>query len=167
MKTNKSNHLRIVVAGLLAVLTVLTTSTLHAATTNYWSANGTTYGGSGAWDTNGLKWTPDAFTTLVAWTNANNDTAAITNQAAPTSAVGYLSITNTIQLGGLRFENIADQPNSASSSGWAFALHMVTNSGSLDFGAGGSTIYVDSGTNTPYMQVAQIGNLSTAIPQDF
>ena len=76
MKPNKSNRIRIVVAGLMALLTVLTTSTLSAATL-YWTSNGTTYGGAGTWDTNGLKWTPDAFTTLVAWTNANNDIAAI------------------------------------------------------------------------------------------
>jgi len=158
MKPNKMTRTLTAASGLLALLTILTASTLPAATL-YWTANGTTYGGSGLWDTNSARWTPDEFTSVVAWTNANNDTAAITNQVAPGTAGGFLNITDTIQLGGLRFENIADQPNSSVGSGWAFALHMVTNTGSLDFGAGGSTIYVDSGTNTPYMQVGQIGNL--------
>ena len=88
MKSSKSIRIRSLLAGVLTLATVITHPAL-AATTNYWSPDGTTLGALGAtvanstWDTTSVtNWGAIAGPFNVAWVNANNDTAAFTNGLA-------------------------------------------------------------------------------------
>ena len=135
MKSSKSIRIRSLLAGVLTLATVITNPAL-AATTNYWSPDGTTLGALGAtvanstWDTTSVtNWGAIAGPFNVAWVNANNDTAAFTNGLATATTKGStVELTTGISAGGLQFldtgfnrldgykvtNNIITLPNNAS-----------------------------------------------------
>src|ERR1039458_1768093 len=66
---------KLLVISLLCL--ALGSSPVHASTL-YWSANGTSLGGAGTWDTTNQRWgtsTSGPFTTV--WNNANSDNATL------------------------------------------------------------------------------------------
>ncbi len=138
--------------AVLAILTRPAQAAPPAAVTNYWYGNGAALGGAGTWDTSSLFWSPDGGATFAAWTNANNDTAAFTNSAHGLTSLGVI-VPSTLVVGGLRLEDKYDQSNAnGSGNGNMFATFSLTNSGPLNFGSAGATIFADSGTNTPAIQ---------------
>jgi fibronectin-binding autotransporter adhesin len=85
------------IAILLAFVFCSAAGSTQAATDLYWSANGSTLGGSGTWDTSTGQWSSDGsapFSTV--WDNGNNDTAIFGGTAG--------TVTNSgVTVGGLTF----------------------------------------------------------------
>ena len=99
---------------------ILATGSAQAASTQYWSANGTTQGGAGTWDTSSSRWGGTTALFPSAWVNANNDTARFGGTA------GTVTLGTSITVGGIWFDTTA---------------YTIANSSStLTFGATNNTV---------------------------
>ena len=89
-----------ILSTVLALASLIFAAGPAQAATLYWSANGTTLGGAGTWDTSS-HWGTTTASFPSAWTNANNDTARFGSTA------GTVTLGTGVTVGGLWFDTTA------------------------------------------------------------
>lgn len=133
-------------AGRLAIASLLLGIPPAAAATRYWSANGSTPGGDGTWNTTTAnRWaTADSGPWTLAWNNANNDTAE--------NSAGTANITlgTNITLGGFTQKaGGSSTANSIEQGSGPFTLTLGTSGENPFLAAASSTTGRSLIVNTP------------------